>query len=64
MSRPPLPEEDKRVRLSGGPHIKPEHKRQIKIWAMNRGISIGDVLDQLVEHAHKTNFNPIIKHDN
>jgi len=57
--RPKLPEEEKRVRLA--PMVAPVTASTIKAWAFNRSVSLGEIVDQLFDHANKTNFNPIKK---
>ena len=56
MSRPFLPESERRVRIS--PLVAPVTAATMKAWAHNRDLSYGELIDQLFDHANKTHFNP------
>lgn len=50
-------EQSNRVRLAGGPFVTPLTLSTIKTWSSSNGLSLGEVLDQLTDHANKTGIS-------
>lgn len=43
------PEHERRVRLAGGPFVKPETLRTIKHWSKVNNWTLGEVIDRFAE---------------
>lgn len=54
--RAKLPKDKKRVRI--GPFIHPLGLSTLIRWSKEIGIPLGAVIDQLIDHAENTGFEP------